>query len=207
MSNTLGLSLRTYQRIETCQSPIDIDLIYKICDSYDIPFNTLVNPEIQPNEIEGVKFFRDLNAFKEEDFLKNRTHLLEHKDHFFSFIRKDPVKMGHITSLPEFENASDPLFVSSLNFTIGNAKARAAAGMSDDKFRGIRTFKDPSLMIKTWDAALKYQFPAYKMLADHQIDNKPQFKTLKYNFVDFGKEEKGHNCSDGPLVFGVIDFL
>ncbi len=210
MANTLGLSLRTFQRIETCQSPIDISVIYKICESYDIPFFDLVNPDIKPGDLRDAEFFSNLDTFKQESFLQEKSDFFAIKDQIIEYIRKDPAKLNMLSSVPEFENSPYYLYACNLHFAIGNAKTRAIAGLPDDKYRTLKTFKDASKMIKAWDIGLKYKFPAFKMTSDHETD-KSQLKIMGYNFFDFGKmgEDKSQygTAETEPIIFGVFQLL
>ena len=201
MATTLGLSLRTFQRIETGQSPIDMDIIYKICESYEIPFFDLVNPDIKAENLKEAQFFSDLETFKRENFFSDKTDLLDMKDLILDSLKKDPTKLTPIINLPEFENSPYYLYVSNLHFTIGNAKARSTGGLSDDKHRTVKTFKDASIMIKSWDIYLKNNYPAFKLISEHKTE-KAQLKIMAYNFCDYVDSDKKE-----PIIFGAFELL
>ncbi len=201
MATTLGLSLRTFQRIETGQSPIDMDIIYKICESYEIPFFDLVNPSIKADDLKEAQFFSDLETFKRENYFSDKAELVEMKNLILDVLKKDPSKLTAVINLPEFENSPHNLFVSNLHFTIGNAKARSIGGLSEDKHRTVKTFKDASIMIKSWDIYLKNNYPGFKLISEHKTD-KAQLKIMAYNFCDYVDSDKKE-----PILFGGFELL
>tara|TARA_Y100000780_G_C13696099_1_gene423051 strand:- start:65589 stop:66278 length:690 start_codon:yes stop_codon:yes gene_type:complete len=205
MANTLGLSLRTFQRIETGQSPIDMGIIYKICDSYDIPFFDLVNPDIKAEDLKDAHFYESLDQFTNQGFFEGKSDLLELKDRVIAAVKKDPAKINLVMDIPEFEKSPHHLFVSNLHFSIGNAKARSIASLPDDKYRTMKTYKNPEQLIKAWDICLKYNFPANKLVSEHKIDDL-NLKVISYSFF-----EPNGNIEDPtknePIVFGAFELL
>ncbi len=209
MANTLGLSLRTFQRIETCQSPIDIAIVYRICESYDIPFYDLVNPNISTEDLEGSQFFTTEDDFKKEAFFQDKPDFVALRDKVLEIVKKDPAKITAVSELPEFENSPYYLYACNLHFAVGNAKTRAIAGLPDDKYRTLKTFKDASIMIKAWDISLKYRFPAFKLLSEHETD-KAQLKIMGYSYFDFNEESMSEGRGLGkhePILFGAFQLL
>ena len=209
MATKLGLSLRTFQRIETCQSPIDMTIIYKICECYDIPFFDLVNPDIKREELADGNFFSSVEDFEKEDFFSDKPDFIALKDKVIDLVKKDPAKITMVSDLPEFENSPYYLYVCNLHFAVGNAKTRAITGLPDDKYRTLKTFKDASIMIKSWDICLKYKDPAFKLLSEHETD-KAQLKIMGYSYFDFNEESMSEGRGLGkhePLLFGAFQLL
>ena len=198
MADTLGLSLRTFQRLETNRSPIDINIIYKLCESYDIPLFDLINPDIKTDELPEARYYDNPYEMKKEEFFQNKTDLIELRNKVIEIAKENPQKLTKINELKEFEDSPYYLFVSNLYFTVGNAKARAVGGIPDDKFRTLKTFKDASKNIKSWDILLKYGFPAYTITSEHLMDNK--HLSLKSYCFFYANEE-----SDEPFIFGAFE--
>lgn len=122
ISAQIGLSLRTYQRLENGSSPLDVQTLMLIAQVFNVSFYELSNPEVKIEDFEQVEFFR------EPDELFNHANLGTDT----AMTIKTLVKQTRLGELPiekierleEFKANPIPLFFTDLKKTMTNSAFR-----------------------------------------------------------------------------------
>ncbi|MCR9203659.1 MAG: helix-turn-helix domain-containing protein [Halobacteriovoraceae bacterium] len=122
ISSQLGLSLRTYQRLENGSGPLDVQTLMLISQIFNISFYELSNPEVKKEELQQVEFFRESEDLFAHADLSQETAIKIRK--LVKQTKLGQLPIEEIERLEEFRANPLPLFFTDLKKTMTNAAFR-----------------------------------------------------------------------------------
>lgn len=133
ISSKLGLSLRTYQRIENGSSPLDVQTLMAIADIFNLSFYEMSNPEVKLDELGDVEFFKDKASLFEHANLQ--PEVSSQIRTLVKRTKQGEIPLEKIETLEEFKAVPVPLFFSDLKKTATNsAFQKISQNTSGDNF-------------------------------------------------------------------------
>ena len=173
VAEALKVSLRTYQRIESGESPCDISFLYGFCSKYNIDFNLLTSPV--PPKKNPLQIFYSTNeeceAFAEIDAVK-KSHLLDMTNsESYTKILESHQPEYKILEEEWFKHSASPLVFSSVSTVVFNAKAQELLNAKTPKTKASRGRDDVNDLARALDALVYYQ-PRFSTTTFKAIVNK-----------------------------------
>ncbi|MCF8059746.1 MAG: helix-turn-helix domain-containing protein [Bacteriovoracaceae bacterium] len=153
VSSSLGISLRTFQRLESGQTPIDCATLYTFCSKYNIPFVELTRPDVTKDNCPNYTFFHSEKDFlshpevDEESFLKVREKVKP-------IIDKNPNLIKTFNS-SFFHSIETPLYVADLSMTVANNSLQKMSSITKEStWRTLSKWDNKIQRINAWDLCL-----------------------------------------------------
>lgn len=120
VAKDLGVSLRTYQRLEAGKAPLDMETLYKISKSFQVDFLALTSPEFLQEDCKSFQFYSSdqemlsIPEVDDESIIKIRKKIYSPDEEI--------IKVQPETLVKEeiFQKNSTPLFVSDIKNTVAN---------------------------------------------------------------------------------------
>lgn len=168
LATKLGLSLRTYQRVEQGLAPLEVEVLYKLAEVFEIPYKELAGPNYKKSDIEGVQFFKSLADVKEmsEDHKKDLTTLI---NSFYHAIEDEGIKVSELFRRPHFKNHPRPYYYSDAKWVWAN---KTTIKNYDPTQKGrvsvTRNLTDYKFIIKIWEVC--YEEPKQFFVCDAEYD-------------------------------------
>lgn len=164
VAKKIGVSLRTLQRVESGQTPIDVGTMYQFCENLGIDFLSLTKPDLTPEEVTNCDFFET-----EEEFLKhpkvNSNKMLELKN---SLLLNDKETIQDIISRPKraaaFFETKTPLLIVDPQTTFANPQVNKLSPLyREAKWKTGAKFHKPFPFVNAWDICLRLGFKGFRV--------------------------------------------
>ncbi len=172
IAKNLGVSLRTYQRVEAGKAPLDVETLYKLAAIYQMSFLTLTSPEIKAEDCKGFKFYdcekKLLSLPEVDDRLLNKVveHFTENPKSDDQVLR---VSSNSLITSPEFNHHEKPLFVSDVKTTMANKELlKQAEDTPASPWDLSKNLISLGAYIKAWEVALREQFAGFLLEAERE---------------------------------------
>lgn len=126
LAMTLGIGLRTYQRIESGETIPTLDVLYSIAKMLEIKICELVNPSLVLNRLSNFRpfFVEEEHHFIDEKILASNIIALSTNQKLIHYLENNQIE--NVMSLKEFFHSEYCLVVSCPRWTILNAKSKKA---------------------------------------------------------------------------------
>jgi len=196
VAEALGISLRTYQRLELGQAPITIEQLYQICDLLNLGYKDLAFPEVTIKDVPFIKEAYSLENLPAQSPINNEE-LFNIWDEIQNVLKEEPTNLTLANDLATFEDSSHPLFLSDPHFTCGNKALRAMKGQKsyDKRWRTFRYYDDYKALVNFWDLCVKEDFDCLLTeIFSEDNQNPVTVQTLNYFKL----------ISGSPLNFGMV---
>jgi transcriptional regulator with XRE-family HTH domain len=184
IAKNLGVSLRTYQRLEAGKAPLDVETLYKLSALYQMSFLTLTSPEIQKEECHGIQFY----SCKKELFSRPEVDeeiLSKVVQHFTKDSQPDQgfrVSSNSLIRSPEFNHYSRPLFISDLKTTVANKELiKKTEESPSSPWEFSKNLVSLACYIKAIEVALREQFAGFLLEGQSKNGHKEKHLNLILN--------------------------
>lgn len=123
MAKALGIGLRTYQRIESGDTLLTIDVLYKLSSFLELPIEHLADPASHLPENDAYYGYEDLEHFLTNEDVQN-SQIVELSNHPQFIKSLEENNLEQLTGIEEFYLSKYPLSVSDPKWTILNIVAQ-----------------------------------------------------------------------------------
>lgn len=185
MSEALGVSHRTYQRIEAGETSLDLEMILKVCAVLNIELGNWLNLD-SPEKLDSVKVLDEIS----DELLNEDERVL--KENFYQLSDSD--EMSSFPSQPLFKESSSVLFFSWNTRKIANDMA-ANLSRLENSTKITSGYSNPQNIISYIDW-LNIHRPAYTLINPVSLKLKGDAKFYAYNY---------HLYKEGDvLIFSIL---
>lgn len=197
MAKLLKLSLRTYQRIESGDAPIEINFLYNFCGVTGTDFFQLTRPEMELSDIPNAVFFKSERDFLNSPIVKKANFEQLKMSLHPKLLRETSINTIHSSN--EFNTHHQSLLLMNPNFTIANkAIIENDLGFKDSKWKTGTTWINKQKILLAWDICLSKKLPGFSITTHHTVRGH-SFKTRSYNYFF-------HNPHT-PHLLGIYELL
>lgn len=164
VAKKVGVSLRTYQRLESGQTPLDVATLFQFSQALDVDFLGLTSPEIQPEQVQGCEFFKT-----EEEFLShpkvNKKDILKVKNEIIELVKNKPEELlSHQENFDVIYEVKTPLLLADAQTTVANSTlSELAPHFNESKWKTASKFSEPINFIKAINISLQHNFRGFKI--------------------------------------------
>lgn len=176
ISKRLGISLRTYQRLESGNAPLDMETMYKISKIYGLSFNALTSPELDPNDCKKINFFSTEEEIYSHPEVDDDSLRAIKKGILNPESGKIRINNSLIGELTPFQESSSPLFISDIKTTVVNRKLlHTSESIPENPWDLSKNTTSLSNYLKAWEISLRDQMAGFFLLSEgsskflHQI--------------------------------------
>ena len=167
IARDLAISLRTYQRLESGNAPLDMETLYKIARIHNLSFNSLTNPELGPDDCPRVSFFTDEKDLYSHPQIDDESLKSIKRD----ILKPDSEKIRINNTILEknrlFQESSSPLFVSDIKTTVANRKLlHRTNGTLESPWDLSKNVTNLSNYMKAWEISLRDQLAGFFLLSE-----------------------------------------
>lgn len=151
MAKKLGLSLRTYQRVEQGIAPLDIETLYSLCEVFDIPYKNIAGPEYKKADLPNVQFYSNLSEVPNLDpkMVESFKGII---DGLYKGVNEEKENLADLHKIKVFKDSSLPAYYSDPKWTWVNKSLRKDF---DPSLKGrvsvMRNMSDFEFIIKVWE--------------------------------------------------------
>jgi transcriptional regulator with XRE-family HTH domain len=195
VAKKLGVSLRTYQRIEQGTAPLEMDLLYNLCHILETTYENLAFPSLTQKDLPNVIFYSKLSEAK-SNYKIDQTAISQVFEELKSALEVQRVKEIYKNKI--FKDHELPFFYSDPNHTwINKSLAREYSGGKSSKVSVMKDLSDFEFIIRLWEVCYKTAEPWYISSTLHPIagrESKVEVLTLNYFTLNSGM----------PLVLGHV---
>jgi transcriptional regulator with XRE-family HTH domain len=111
MADHLGISLRSYQRLEQGIVPLDAQYLPKICEILNISYKQLMEPKHRDKEFNKVSFYGSLEELISREGLENKVSSLSQTIcDMHKVVFEDKLPIRELAGHPSFVTSQDHLF-------------------------------------------------------------------------------------------------
>ncbi len=197
MANELGISLRSYQRLEQGVVPLDAVHLEKICEMLKVSYEQLMDPCHKEEEFEKVKFYDSLNELIEAEGLHKELGTFSQTiGDLHKAVFEENLPITELSKHPSFVDSPAHLFYTTPSFSwVNPATVSSYDPSSPSKLSAVNNMDDLEDVIKVWEHCYEHKNAWYTMRAD--TTHKGQTMII-YNACHF-------SLYDGlPFVIGQI---
>jgi transcriptional regulator with XRE-family HTH domain len=157
LADKLGISLRTYQRLEAGQTPLDAATVINLCDKLNYSFLDFTHPNLNASECNDTEFFN-----VEKDFYIHEDIHQKSFEEVKPVINEEKLNLLKVLESPSFHAASAPLMVADTSITVANdSLLKIAPRLDERKWKTMSKWDNLNDQVKAWDICLKDDYMGF----------------------------------------------
>lgn len=193
LASDIGISIRTFQRLEQGLAPLEMSILYKICEALKVPYESLAGPTYTQEDIPNVFFFEKIDDIKIE---QNPLQIQQAFEGTLTHLKNGTHQLANLYKAPVFNNNPLELFYSSPSFTWCNTSLRESSKPSSSvKILSVKSLSDYEFIIRLFEVCYKLDNPWFLSTTKHDQNGKKIKVTTLNNF---------HLFEGLPLNFGAV---
>ncbi len=157
VADQLGVSLRTYQRLEAGQTPLDVATVIHFCDKFNFSFLDFTHPNINVSECTDSEFFNvDKKFYTHSDLHQKSFEEVE------PVINEKKSNLLKVLESPSFHAAPAALMVADASITVANESLlKIAPQLNESKWKTMSKWDNFNEQVKAWDVCLKDNYMGF----------------------------------------------
>lgn len=193
LASDIGISIRTFQRLEQGLAPLEMSILYKICEALKVPYESLGDPTYTQEDIPNVTFFENPEDIQ---IKQNPLQIQQAFEETLAHLKNGTHQLANLYQAPVFNNNPLELFYSSPCFTWSNTSLRKSLKPNlPIKIQSINVLSDYEFIIRLFEVCYKRDNPWFLSTTEHRLEGKEIKVTTLNNF---------HFFEGLPLNFGAV---
>ena len=193
IADKLGVSIRTYQRLEQGLAPIEMSTLYKTAEVLDLPYDKLAGPVYTESDIPNVTF---IESFENIPLAPNINPMEIQKtfSQLISLLRDGSYTPKELYKAQEFKDNAFELFYSEPAFTFYNKSLRKKMepinkAKAKAKESTIKHLSDYEFLIRLWEVCYqKINHPWFLTTTEHErFGQKLEVLTINHFIIHEGQ--------------------
>lgn len=195
IAKTLGVSLRTYQRIEQGTAPLEMGLLYKLCGIFEVSYENLAAPTVTQSMLPNVNFIK---TFKDQPkpYPFDETPIVKVFKELKNDIDDKKFRVKDLHKNESFRDHERAFYFSDPNFTwVNKTLAQSLGNRKVTKVSVMKNMSDFEFIVRIWELCYDKSEPWYYATTEHNENGViSEVTTLNYFTLNTGL----------PLVFGTV---
>ena len=189
IADKLGVSIRTYQRLEQGLAPIEMSTLYKTAEVFDLSYDKLAGPVYTESDIPNVTF---IESFENIPLAPNINPMEIQKtfSQLISLLRDGSYTPKELYKAQEFKNNAFELFYCEPAFTFYNKSLRKKnEPINKAKESTIKHLSDYEFLIRLWEVCYqKINHPWFLATTEHErFGQKLEVLTINHFIIHEGQ--------------------